>query len=517
MNKNNLYYKRGMFIIDKLLNNYSNDASFYKNRTLLLSKEIQRMSNNKQLMVKDINSFYITAMVSLLGINKENIENMNKHDNYDFFNITVQENKSLENFKKLNPSFELDRNIKTKFDNWLSVEKCDYPTISYMYNVRNGILHSEFEPIDEYGDMLSINNSNYTHFKGKIFLYGIMNFCTFYFGNNMWMGLTEKFNIYENNIEKRITNEKDLDVAIKTVAINEISYKNKTTRKDLTIPELKAYKLFLKGKNKNISLEELLNAIFGKNFEYTKIVKTLNNNQILTIKKMIEKYYGDSFYSLDKESQTIQISSLARYLFDSRSVISEWICDYIEFYKMIMNGILYQQKISLEDINTILKSSTKEDNKRSVFACRTSLLIMKLYHILYRLQNKKYEEVDFNNINFDFTSSDYNYERTDVDGSITYDFTIDKANLIKKAPTLTNKELENKVVCEIIRNSLSHGNIEINFKVENDELKEYIIFEDIYHSKTRKLELTLDKLETFLNSNACETVNCILKTTAKTL
>lgn len=517
MNKRNLYYRRGMFIIDKLLKNFSNDSSFYKNRASLMSLELQRMNNNKDLMVKDINSFYITAMVSLLGINKENIENMNKHDDYDLLNINESETKSLESFKKLNPSFELDRNIKTKFDKWLSVERCDYPTISYMFNIRNGILHSEFEPLDEYGDMLSINNSNYTHFKGKIILYGIMRFCMFYFGNNTWMGLTEKFNVYENDVEKQITDEKELEETIKTVVINEISYKNKTTRKDLTIPELKAYKLFLKGKDKGMTLDELLNAIFGKKYEYTKTVKALNNDQILIVKKMIDKYYGDSFYNLDKESQAIQISSITRYLFDSRSVISEWICDYVEFYKTIMNSILFNEKESLEDINKIIKMSTKEENRRSVFACRTSLLIMKLYHVLYRLQNKKYEEVDFNSINFDFSSNDYNYERIDIDSSKTYDFNIDKANLAMKNPTLSNKELENKVVCEIIRNSLSHGNIEINFKVENDELKEYIIFEDIYHHKTRKLEMTLDKLETYLNSNAFETANCILKTTSKTI
>ena len=69
----------------------------------------------------------------------------------------------------------------------------------------------------------------------------------------------------------------------------------------------------------------------------------------------------------------------------------------------------------------------------------------------------------------------------------------------------------NKVVCEIIRNSLCHGNVEMNFKIENDELKEFIVFEDSYHSKIRKLEITLEKLEKFLNSEAFLTKNCIIK------
>jgi hypothetical protein len=50
--------------------------------------------------------------------------------------------------------------MNTKFDDWLSVQRCDHPTLSYMMNVRNGLLHSEYETIDEYGDLLEVNEDD---------------------------------------------------------------------------------------------------------------------------------------------------------------------------------------------------------------------------------------------------------------------------------------------------------------------------------------------------------------------
>ena len=260
-----------------------------------------------------------------------------------------------------------------------------------------------------------------------------------------------------------------------------------------------------------MSLEQMLEKIFKGNDNYTKEEQNLNEEQLSIIEKMIEKYYGNDFYNLDEESQNIQLLGLVRYLVDSRATISEWICEYVDFYNVIMNTVCRLGNNYQTIIDAILNDNTGENNKRSAFACRTSLLLMKLYHILYRLQNSKYETVDYNNINFDLNTSDYKYERTDIDGSKTFDFSIDKNNLKSKNSSLSDKELENKAICEIIRNSLSHGNINIDFKVKNGELVEYVVFEDEYHRKNRKLQLTLNKLEQFLNSEAFETKNCLFK------
>jgi len=209
--------------------------------------------------------------------------------------------------------------------------------------------------------------------------------------------------------------------------------------------------------------------------------------------------------------QNFQLCMLTRYIYDSRMVISEWICDYIELINCINTVYFTAYRVNQKKAEKIVDELNCEINQRSVFASRTSLLILKLYHILYRLQYKNYEEVDYNKINFDMTSNDYNYERKDKDGSISYDFNIDKVKMKLDYPNDTDTEIENRIICEIIRDALCHGNIEMNFKIENDELQEYIIFEDIYKGRVRKLEITLEKLENFLISDAFKVENCIVK------
>lgn len=515
MNEKNLYYKRGTYIIDKLLKIFTNDSTFYEKRAEFFKEELKRIYINRELVYKDFNSFYITSLTSLLGINKENIEKVNKHNDYnmDFLNNQNKNDKNLNILKNNFKEFDSDRKINTIYDDWLSVENCDYPTLNYLMNIRNGLMHSEYEPLDDYGYMLSINNGNYTHFRSKVLLPGIMNFCSFYFGNNSYTGLLEKFNIYAVDRQK-INNTTDLLDALGKAKIIEVEYENITKNYKNKIPELKLYKFILEEqnkKNKTFQLETLLKTAFSNNYTYTTHEKSLDANQIILIEKMIEKYYGNEFYNLDAKAQTFQIGVMIRYLMDSRSVISEWICDFIGFLKSIQifdNKTRFAAGFNVEDLEF---GPSGEENIRSVFACRTSLLIVKLYHILYRLQNKKYEEIDYNKINFDLSINDYNYQRLETNCLPVNNFEVDKAKLRLKEPTLTDRELECKVICEIIRNSLSHGNVEMNFKIESGVVVEYIIFEDIYHSKSRKLEMTLDKLESFLKSEAFENKNCLIK------
>ena len=47
---------------------------------------------------------------------------------------------------------------------------------------------------------------------------------------------------------------------------------------------------------------------------------------------------------------------------------------------------------------------------------------------------------------FDFNDDEYKYTRTDMDGSITTDFEIDKAKLKLKDTTSSDKELSNKTI-----------------------------------------------------------------------
>ena len=222
-----------------------------------------------------------------------------------------------------------------------------------------------------------------------------------------------------------------------------------------------------------------------------------------------EKYYGNKFYSLDINSQYYQIAMMIKYITNSRTLISEWICDFMQNYNLLNLSLSLYKKNEIE-LSSEYKKLNVETGKRSVFCCRTSLLFIKLYHILYRIQNKNYESINYNDIEFDLNGDDYTYTRTDLNG-ITNDFTIDKNNFKIKYPFDSEKEIENRVICEIIRNALSHGNIEIKIELVNDDIVEYIVFSDKYKSKNRELKITLEKLEKFLKSDSFKVENAILK------
>lgn len=512
MENNELYYKRGLYMIDKLLKLFTNDSSFYIKRECFVENEFMRYSNFKDIAAKDARAFVLTGLVALLGMNKENIEKLDKNSDYNFNIFSKKVGKELEQLKMTYPLFEDGRVLNTKYDEWLNVTNLAYPTIDYMYNIRNGLLHSEYGFYGDYGDVIYVKNGNYTKFEGKILLTAFIKFTLFYFGNSSYSGLSENTYLFNIKFENQLKNENELSKALDELEIINIEYKLKGDSKTIFSPELKLLLLASKEILTEKNVYDKLDRLYRNNSDNHIITTTkLSEDKKKLTKKILETYYGEELYNMDIESQKHSIRSSINYLIDSRSAISEWIVDYIETIIFIedlefkrSNYDVTAKEFYNELRNVINKEMSIEVNKRTVIACRTSLLIMKAYHILYRLQNKSFEEIDFNDVYFNFTNSDYIYTRIDTNGTTTINnFNDDVLKVITKNPTLNNIEAYNKVVCEIIRDALSHGNIDLEFKIDaNNQLQEYIVFSDIYHSKTRILEMTLDKFETFLNSHA---------------
>lgn len=520
MNNNEIYYKRGLHIIDKLLNIFSNDNTFYKKRLMFMEEEFKRHANFYDIAIKDNNAFTMTGLVTLLGMNKENVEDTKKNVNYNFSRFTRMDKKAIEDYKMKTPEFENDRVVNTKYDEWLNVTNIDYPTIDYMYNVRNGLLHSEYDFYDENGNIIYVKNSNYTKFEGKILLNSFKKFGLFYFGNAGWTGLSENAYIFGVDSGKKSTNESELERIIDTIGVVSVNYKLKENNIDIEAPEEKLHKSLLKSKSvKDIYL--FIDKIYRRYTDsYSVTDLNLSVEQKKILKRMIVSYYGNDFFTWEYEKQFYSILFCCKYLFDSRNVISEWISDFVKTFEYIKenNYLNYKNVVSQNGFNSVLNENlvdlvSIEDDKRSVFACRTSLLMMKAYHILYRLQNSNFEEIDYSHINFDFSSGDYTYTRIDIDGSVKInDFCDDILKLSTKYVGLTNDIIKNIVLCEVIRNALSHGNVKLDFRIDsNDNLVTYIVLEDIYHSKVRRIEMTMDMFEKFLYSDAFLAKYCVVK------
>ena len=526
MTDNVKYYKRGLYMINKLLNTFKNDSSFYKKREELVEKEYLRYSNFTSLVAVDIRAFTLTSLVALLGLNKENIENIDKNAEYNFIIFDKNKLKEIEKIKELDPEFEKDRIINTKYDSWLNVLNCNLIGSNYMFNLRNSLLHSEYNFHDKYGNIIYLKNSNYTKFEGKLLLPVFKDFALFYFGNTTWTGLSENTKLYNIESDKKIPNEKELDRIIDTVGIIEIEYQLKEEKNKVSSPENKLYKLVEKKQIKENTVYKQLEKLYrnNSNNHSIKTVK-LTEEQKKIVKKMIKTYYNEDYYKLNENEQKSAIIYCTKYLLDSRTVISEWIVDYIKTLSLIETLEVERRKTKLtpKDYYNKIKNNVEdamntEKNLRSVFACKTALMIIKVYQILYRIQNDELEEIDYNKINYNYTSKDYKYTKIDINGITTVNnFTDDITKVQSKEPSLTYLEAQNKVVCEIIRDALSHGKVDITFKInKNDELEEYIVFNDQYHSKIRKIEMTLNKFEELLNSEAFTIVNTKTKTIALT-
>ena len=460
-------------------------------------------------------------------MNKENIERIDKHADYDFSILNKQGIKEVEKLKEKNPLFEKDRIVNTKYDSWLNVLNLDHPTIDYMYNVRNGLLHSEYDFYDEYGNTIYVKNSNYTKFEGKILLTSFIDFALFYFGNSVWSGLSENTKLYNVVTDGQIKTEKELQNVLDQLQIVTIDYKLKKDNSTNVSPENKLYNLAKKGLITDYNYQKELDRLYRNNAkDHVVTTNGLNEDEKIIIKKMLETYYGNELYDLDEKSQVTAVVGCITYYKSPRSTISEWITDFIKTLNFIEKleykriGSRMTPKEYYEEVRPIIEEEMEvEENKRSVFACRTSLLMMKAYHILYRLQNKAFEDIDYNYINFDFTSGDYTYTKTDINGIVTINnFTDDIQKIMSKYPTLSGVEAQNMAVSEIIRNALSHGNMDIEFKIDaNNNLREYIVLDDIYHSKSRKLVMSLDKFEEYLLSEAFTSKYSKNKTLVKTI
>ena len=511
MDNSEIYYKRGLYMIDKLLDIYTNDNSFYKKREILIEKEFIRYSNFRELVNKDIKSFTLTGLVALLGMNKENIERFDKNTNYDFDIFSTIKKREIEILKQKNPLFEKDRLLNTKYDNWLNVLNIAYPEDDYMINVRNALLHSEYNFYDNYENIIYLSNSNYTKFEGKILLPVFTDFSIFYFGNSSWSGLSENTYLFDIVAEKQIKSEQELSNTIDKLEIININYKLKEDSKTYVSPEKKIYNLLAKNYLSNKNFYNDINRIYRNNSENHSINTTkLTEKQKELVKKMLETYYGDNFYNSNLEIQNRAIIDVINYIINSRSTISEWVSDYIKtlkFIECLNKKRIEKRMLSKEFYNKIKDTITNEMNiekdRRPVFACKTALLIIKAYHILYRLQNKTFNNIDFSKINFNYEDNEYKYTRIDInDDIIINNFEKDIQKIQKKYRELNSSEAQNKVICDIIRDALSHGKVTLDFRIENNNLKEYIVFDDTYHNKTRKLEMTLNKFENLLKSEA---------------
>ena len=138
---------------------------------------------------------------------------------------------------------------------------------------------------------------------------------------------------------------------------------------------------------------------------------------------------------------------------------------------------------------------------------------------MYRLQNNNFDEVDYSKINFDIEDKDiYLYSENKDKTPITENYFEKSFEKEKnKGILIDDKQIWNKIICEVVRDSLAHGNIRTF--ISPIDLKPMIELKDIDPKKgtTRALIFSLSRYEQFLKSEAFLPGNCYRKEESKVL
>lgn len=501
------YYRRSYNVINRLIEVYKN--GYNKENTLKFIQELKnKYYSNPKVVQSELNNIEFTTMIALLGLNKEAIENTGKIIEYKKNNNEIDmsdfkfSNEQKLRFKKFCDS----KVISTDFNNWLSIKtnpNTDKDNIDYLRRVRNSLLHSNFYIDEDTPFMPYTQLKTKSYYEAELFNLQFQMFVFEYFGNIESLGLTES--IYTFEIPKQeIKDKMHLFVFLNSITINEISYKNLKSL-GITSPELVLKKSL--SKDCYVDVKKFIRSLApDKNIDNVKWeTKRISIEHIAHIINYIEKTYGDDFYKMDYCTQGGIISTHLKYELNPKIEISNWMSHFWYLYTGINNPKFCINFFDGDEFGTE--------------SCYPALMILKSYLLMYRLQNNNFDELDYSKVNFDINDDDIvlyseNKDKTPVtENYFTKSFNKEKA----KGLLTEDKEIWNKIICEVVRDSLAHGNIRTY--TSPITLEPMIELKDIDPKKgtTRVLVFPLSKYEEFLKSEAFTPSNCYRKEKVKVL
>jgi len=500
MNVYEKYYRRSYNSIAKLLNTfrygYSEKAMMEYINELIFAKD-----NNNQIFLEERSKIIYTLIISLLGLNKESMENTGKITKYQkSFHTLNMRSMNLENeVKRKLELFDSERVLSTDFDDWLSITLpilTDTTNYDHLKRVRNGLLHSNFY-IDDSNFKLNIAHIKIkNYYEAEIIEPEFNAFIINYFSNLSVLGLSEQIYTHNFSYKNIIKNKTELIEALRKLVITKLNYSNVKDIDGETPESIIVESAF---ENGTINYAKYHDRLFcNSNFELD-INKCqemiLEEKEITHVLDYIEKEFGNTFYEMDERMQKEAIIAHVEYMINPKKDISAWLIRFIYLFNSILGTNIDRESFCYDGLDSE--------------SCYPALLILKSYLIIYRLQNNNLDKLDYSKINFDFNDPKIDLLSKNADDSLCVEnLFLDSFNKIKKRSELTDLEIWNNVVCEVFRNSLAHGNAFSYIDLETGE--QYIEFKDINKKKgtIRVIRMSLEKLEQFLNSDAFLPKHC---------
>lgn len=468
-----LHYIRAIRFLNKM-SDYVYNGIYNKSKEKEFFVNMSKKVSESKMAIYDLNNFLLTCCVGVMGLNKESIEKSDRNNSYRY---NLKYNDTSKNIiSHIYKGFQKENTIETGLEEWLSVSNVS-PNISsnnnYLFNVRNALMHSEYEhnPYNEQDFVcifLNLHNSNYTRFEGKVFLPNFYEFVKHYYSNDSFFGLqTDMYFIHAEKTNK--LNKEDILEQIKFIKLYKLKYKNDTVYANMI--------------EKKITGDKKI-ANYIKKHPYDKEEVVFDESELNKVKLLIDKYYGDSFYRMKYEEQMRIILCLYKYIKDPKIIISNWI---MHFYYLTAGA---------------LHSRYANEDFVSVFAIEPTIAILKSYAVLYRLQNSSFQEINYDLIN----DLDYKFIENDLDI-----YEKEKSLWLKENPRLTQSQIDKKYFCEIYRDALCHGKVKIDIEEKNGIIKQILIFEDLYKNRRRIISVELEELNKFIESKAFSAEEALVK------
>lgn len=503
MNVYEKYYRRSYNAISKLITAYKNG---YEKDVMWNFREnlLDGLKTKEKVIIEEQTSILYSILIATLGLNKESIERTEKIMDYKNLHSAGLRTMSLPlSYKNRLEQFDFQRVRKTDLDDWLSIIvdiPSDKTNKDHLRRIRNGLLHSNFYIEEDFPALNIAHIKIKNYYEAEILEPELSTFIFDYFSNLEGTGITENIALYKfPKMDGLIKNQNQLETILKELNIVYIIYDNLIDMKEKT-PELILFELAKK--SENIDMYEFANQLMKlDNFINLEVQKKNLGDFDYVLKDVvnyIEQQYGENFYKLTKEAQKKIIMEYLNFIINPKKGVSSWFVKFWYFYFHLFNQkqTIDNEMYEAESLNDLLPA----------------LLILKSYSIIYRLQNNNFEEIDYSKINFDFSTADIKIEsQSNGCDNCNENYFLESFNKLNNKENYTEQEIWNKVICEVFRNSLAHGNIRPY--IDLDENKYYIEFKDVNkkQGKARVISLSLDKLEQFLDSEAFLPRNCILK------
>lgn len=516
MTKEEKYYRRSYNAFEKLNQEYNHGYDIDTLERYIKNQKEYDLKNRTTSFQEQLD-LIISIFISLIGFNKEAIEKSG-HE-FDFFDYKPDQS-ILENINDYNCLKELKElcnqrmpGTNSAFDDWLFVIENNVKKNTeddYMRCIRNSLLHSDFSLSTD----KSLNTITMEKYYGdnKVFSFEVlpapfMQFAYKYYSNLPLASVTDKlFEIFISN--KNISNSNDLKYCLENTVFYKYSVNTKQSY-DGTVPlgaqvdgalkNLKNKKGLTKKKVEKFIFELNSLGINLNNFDK----RRLDSEGIDLLMGYIENKYGNEFYLLSDEEKKNRVIGLLEYYFDPRFSISNW----LNHFWMAIAQI---QQLEV-------KTSFAKFDEYCVDSLEPSLLVLKGYIVLYRLQNKTFSQIEYDDIDIDINDLTIKYKN--VDGtSVTNNYFNDKIIKHMKKEQLDYDLAQKAAVCEIIRNSLAHGNIDSKLSFNNDfGYGHEMIFIDRYKGKEVSIICPSSTFKQYLDSPFFNPRNCKIKENEKVL